>query len=78
MKKLQYRLSLSIDVISSESGDVVDTQEQTEYFDTLPEAEAAASTYHVGDVIGEYGDGAECRVVLVDVPSDPEEVDYYE
>jgi len=41
MKKLQYSLSLCLDLISPESRETIDCHTETEYFDTLEEARAA-------------------------------------
>lgn len=76
MKKLQYSLALCLDLISPENGETVDCHTETEYFDTLEEAKAAAAKYSIGDIVGRYGDGVECKVALIEVSEDPQEIDF--
>ena len=78
MKKLQYSLSICLELISPEDGETIDCNTETEYFDTLEEATAAAHKYKIGDIVGRYGDGVESKVVMIEVSEDPEEVEYFD
>jgi hypothetical protein len=78
MKKLQYTVSVLYDVIGSEDGEILDTESESEYYDTREEAHAAAAQYHAGQIIGEYGDGAKCVVQSVTVGADPEPVEFFD
>lgn len=72
MKK--YELFLNLAIIDTETGETVETQEETEYFDTQEEAKQAAATYTRQGVIGEYGEGAEKAVVIsAEVSEEPTE-----
>ena len=77
MKKLQYTLSLSLNLINPE-GESVDNHVETEYFDTLEQAKKAAAKYSIGDVVGGYGDGVKCIVALIEVSEEPQEIDFFD
>ena len=77
MKKLQYTLSLSLDLINPE-GESVDNHVETEYFDTWEQAKKAAANYSIGDVVGGYGDGVKCVVALIEVSEEPQEIDFFD
>ena len=32
--------------------------------------------YSIGDIVGRYGDGVECKVALIEVSEDPQEIDF--
>lgn len=76
--KNQYELAIFIDVVSPESGEVIDTQTEIEHYDTLSEAERQAEKYHKGDVICEWGDGCQGVVSDVYVDVDPKPIEYFE
>ena len=78
MKKLQYSLSICLELISPEDGETIDCNTETEYFDTLEEATTAAAKYKIGDIVSRYGDGVESRFVMIEVSEDPEEVEYFD
>lgn len=78
MKKLQYSLSLSLDLISPENGEIIDCHTETEYFDTWEQAKKAADKYSIGDVVGGYGDGVKCVVALIEVSEEPQEIDFFD
>lgn len=77
MKKLQYSVMVGIDMISQEDGESIDFRTETKYYDTLEQARKKAEGYHVGDVIGRYGDGTKCVISAVEISEELEEVDVY-
>ena len=78
MKKLQYKVSFVVDIINPEEDEVLDSQVETEYFDSLADAHARAAEYHEGEIIGRYGDGAVCVFQLAEVGERAELVDYFD
>ena len=47
MKKQQYKVSFAIDIVNPEEDEVIDSQVETEYYDSLADAHARAAEYHV-------------------------------
>ena len=78
MKKMQYVVSLAIDIVNPEEDEVVDSRVDTEYFDSLADAHARAAEYHEGEIIGRYGDGAVCVFQFAEVGERAELVDYFD
>ena len=77
MIKMQYRLTKCIDIIDPETEETIDSQIETEYFDRLADAEKEIGRHTVGEVVGEYADGAKAVLACpVEVSYEPEEVEY--
>ena len=76
MKKQKYILTLCLNITDPDTGEITDTQTETEYFNTRTEAEKAAARYRAGESsLGEYADGAEISLVSADVSDTPQEID---
>ena len=78
MKKLQYTVSFMIDIVNPEEDEVIDSQVESEYFDSLADAHARAAEYHEGEIIGQYDDGAVCVFQFAEVGERAELVDYFD
>lgn len=77
MKKLQYTVNFLIDVVNPEEDEYLDSQVETEYFDSLADAHARAAEYHEGEIIGRYDDGAVCVFQFAEVSERPVLVDFF-
>ena len=78
MKKMKYSLKLFIGVIDPEDGETDDFHVETEYYDTHEEAQEKANSHYIGEVVGVYEDGAECKVNMIEVSDEPEEIECWD
>ena len=75
MKK--YTLTMELAIVDESTGETLDTQTDTEYFDTRAEAEQAAARYRAEGIIAEYGEGEEKAVLLsAEVSDEPQEIEF--
>ena len=72
MKK--YAVSLNLEIKDTDNGEILDTQTETEYFDTFAEAEQAAARYRADGIAGEYADGTIAAITSAE--ADPEPRDF--
>lgn len=75
MRKSVYVLTIGISVVYDDKE--VDYQLDNYYFDTLDEAFAEADNYIIGDIDGEYADGALCIIDSVYVDDEPKEFEFF-
>lgn len=72
MIEKKFVVSIGLEVVYD--GAELDYQTEEELFDTYEQARARAESIKIGDVMGEYDDGAECRVLYVDLDDEPQDI----